>query len=294
MKILHFQYENQTCLGVKTENGILHVVKAAESLKLEAPITLVELISNGTNALRQLEKLVQSAIKLNKQELFISEGGITFGPAVINPEKIICVGLNYVDHAEESKMEVPTSPVLFSKFNNALEGHNHVVKLPNDAVKMDYEAELVMVIGKTAKDVSKEDALSYVFGYTAGNDLSARDLQFRTVQWLLGKTLDGFAPIGPYLITSDELQDPSNLSISCTVNGETRQQANTGDMIFDCATLISYISKYMTLKPGDIIFTGTPQGVILGFPEENQKWLKSGDEISVSIEKVGTLTTTIE
>ena len=160
--------------------------------------------------------------------------------------------------------------------------------LPLNAKQFDYEAELVIVIGKTVENVSRENAMSHIFGYTIGNDLSARDLQFRTGQWLLGKTCDGFAPIGPYLVTADEV-DSSNLEISCSVNGELRQQGNTKNMIFDCAHIVSYLSQHMTLRPGDIIFTGTPAGVILGYPEEQRNWLKSGDEVVISIEKIGSL-----
>ncbi|MFJ8064727.1 fumarylacetoacetate hydrolase family protein [Psychrobacillus sp. NPDC096426] len=159
--------------------------------------------------------------------------------------------------------------------------------------RVDYEAELVLIIGKEAKNVSKEDALSYVFGYTVGNDLSARSLQFLSGQWLLGKSLDHFAPIGPYLVTSDEI-DPYNLAIECKVNGEVRQSANTKDMIFDCSTIISYVSKHITLKPGDVIFTDTPQRVVIGYPEDEQVWLKSGDKVEVSIEKIGTLINTLD
>ena len=218
----------------------------------------------------------------------VVEEGLVYAPVVTKPEKILCVGLNYVDHAKESNMDIPAYPVLFSKFNNALAAHNQTISLPKDGEKFDYEAELVIVIGKEASKVTKEDALSYVFGYTVGNDFSARDLQFRSGQWLLGKSCDDFAPIGPYLITSDEI-DPQNLEVKCTVNGEVRQSANTRDMIFDCATIISYVSQFITLKPGDIIFSGTPDGVILGYPEENQQWLKPGDEVIVSIERIGEL-----
>jgi 2-keto-4-pentenoate hydratase/2-oxohepta-3-ene-1,7-dioic acid hydratase in catechol pathway len=293
MKLLHFQKENVQYLGVKTEKGILQVEKASDVFQKDVPVSLEELIIRQDEGIQQLNHLVDLALSEDGEELFLKEEEITFGPSVANPEKIICVGLNYVDHANESKMDIPTSPILFSKFNNALTGHQHKVELPDDAEKFDYEAELVVVIGKTARNVSEEDALSHVFGYTAGNDLSARDLQFRTGQWLLGKSSDGFAPVGPYLVTSEEIQDPTNLAISCTVNGETRQAANTKNMIFSCATLVSYISKYMTLKPGDVIFTGTPEGVILGYSEENQVWLKPGDEVSVTIENIGTLTNTL-
>lgn len=149
------------------------------------------------------------------------------------------------------------------------------------------------MIGKEAKNIAPEEALAYVFGYTIGNDLSARDLQLRTSQWLIGKTLDHFAPIGPYLVTADEI-DPQNLAITCTVNGEIRQSASTNAMIFDCATIVSYLSHLMTLKPGDIIFTGTPSGVILGYPEDKQIWLQAGDQVEVTIEKLGSLSNRFE
>jgi len=282
MKLVNFKSGEQIRLGIKGEQGIIDVEQAADACSLKVPTTIEQVIAGGEKSFLQLTELTKKEVQT------IPEKQIVYAPCVTKPEKIICVGLNYVNHAEESKMEIPTSPVLFSKFNNALAAHNQTIHLPKSARKFDYEAELVIVIGKEAVSVSKEDALSYVFGYTVGNDLSARDLQFRTGQWLLGKTCDHFAPIGPYLVTADEV-DPTNLDIKCKVNGVLRQSANTRDMIFDCATLVSYLSHYMTLKPGDIIFSGTPEGVILGYPAEQQQWLKPGDEIIISIEKVGTL-----
>ena len=153
--------------------------------------------------------------------------------------------------------------------------------------KLDYEVELGIVIGKTAKNVSEESALDYVFGYCTANDLSARDLQMRTPQWMLGKTCDGFCPVGPYLVTKDEVGDPQNLQLKTVVNGEIRQNSNTSDMIFSCREIISYISKHMTLVPGDMILTGTPEGVIMGFPPEKQNYLKPGDTVTVEVEKLG-------
>jgi 2-keto-4-pentenoate hydratase/2-oxohepta-3-ene-1,7-dioic acid hydratase in catechol pathway len=287
MRLVNFKDGEQIRLGIKEERGIIDVEKTAKSNSLEVPSTIEEVIAGGEQSIAQLQALI------GKEGTVISEKDITYAPSVTNPEKIICVGLNYVNHAEESKMDIPTSPILFSKFNNALAAHKQTIALPKNAEKYDYEAELVIVIGKEAKDVSKEDALSYVFGYAVGNDLSARDLQFRTGQWLLGKTVDNFAPIGPGIVTADEV-DPTNLNISCKVNGEIRQNANTKDMIFDCATIVSYLSQHMTLKPGDVIFSGTPDGVILGYSEDRQIWLKAGDEIEVSIENVGTLTNVLE
>ena len=282
LKFVNFQLNSQIRLGVKVENGIMDIAQVSDAYSLEVPKTIEQIIVAGKSVIEKLQKYVEST------SFLIDEDNIVYAPCVTNPEKIICIGLNYLDHANESKMEIPLSPVVFSKFSNALAGNKQEILLPINAKQFDYEAELVIVIGKTAESVSRENAMSYIFGYTIGNDLSARDLQFRTGQWLLGKTCDGFAPIGPYLVTADEV-NPSDLEISCRVNGELRQQGNTKNMIFDCAYIVSYLSQHMTLKPGDIIFTGTPAGVILGYPEEKRVWLKSGDEVSVSIEKIGTL-----
>ena len=282
LKFVNFQLNNQIRLGVKVKNGIMDIAQVSDAYSLEVPNTIEQIIAAGKSVIEKLQKYVEST------SFLIDEDNIVYAPCVTNPEKIICIGLNYLDHANESKMEIPLSPVVFSKFSNALAGNKQEILLPINAKQFDYEAELVIVIGKTAESVSRENAMSYIFGYTIGNDLSARDLQFRTGQWLLGKTCNGFAPIGPYLVTADEV-NPSDLEISCRVNGELRQQGNTKNMIFDCAYIVSYLSQHMTLKPGDIIFTGTPAGVILGYPEGKRVWLKSGDEVSVSIEKIGTL-----
>ena len=282
LKFVNFQLNNQIRLGVKVKNGIMDIAQVSDAYSLGVPKTIEQIIAAGKSVTEKLQKYAEST------SFLIDEDNIVYAPCVTNPEKIICIGLNYLDHANESKMEIPLSPVVFSKFSNALAGNKQEILLPINAKQFDYEAELVIVIGKTAESVSRENAMSYIFGYTIGNDLSARDLQFRTGQWLLGKTCNGFAPIGPYLVTADEV-NPSDLEISCRVNGELRQQGNTKNMIFDCAYIVSYLSQHMTLKPGDIIFTGTPAGVILGYPEGKRVWLKSGDEVSVSIEKIGTL-----
>ena len=287
MKFVQFIGGDSVRLGIKTEQGIIDVEQCATLLSIDVPTTMEQVIVGGEEALLQLKQLTM------KEVPYLSEETMVYAPCITQPEKIICVGLNYIDHAKESNMEIPSSPVLFSKFNNALSAHKQVIDLPKNAEHFDYEAELIIVIGKEASNVSKEDALSYVFGYTVGNDLSARDLQFRTGQWLLGKTCDQFAPTGPYLVTADEL-DPTNLDIELKVNGEVKQSANTRDMIFDCATIVSYLSQHMTLKPGDIIFSGTPDGVILGYPEDQRVWLKSGDEVQVTIENIGTLTNVLK
>ncbi|QDR82932.1 fumarylacetoacetate hydrolase family protein [Sporomusa termitida] len=287
MRFVNFRLGEEVRLGIKSERGIIDVKERAQVYGVQVPVTMEQVIAAGEAAWPQLAELVE------KEGEALPAAGLHYAPCVINPEKIICVGLNYVSHRDECDIEVPAVPILFSKFNNALAAHNEVIALPPDAVQFDYEAELVIVIGREASRISPAEALAYVFGYTVGNDLSARDLQFRTGQWLLGKTCDQFAPIGPWLVTADEI-DPHNLAISCSVNGVSRQSGNTRDMIFDCAAIVSYCSNYMTLKPGDIIFSGTPGGVILGCPPAQQQWLAAGDTVAVTIEKIGTLQNTLK
>jgi 2-keto-4-pentenoate hydratase/2-oxohepta-3-ene-1,7-dioic acid hydratase in catechol pathway len=209
---------------------------------------------------------------------------------VTRPEKILCIGLNYRGHAREIGAPLPKQPVLFSKFNNALNHHGGTIALPTAvARKFDYECELVIVMGRTAREVSEADALSCVAGYCTGNDFTARDLQFDTGgQWLAGKTPDGFAPLGPWMVTADQI-DPDDLGIELRVNGETRQASRTSDLVFGSRQLVSYVSRILTLRPGDVIFTGTPEGVIQGKPEAQRVWLKPGDEIACSVERLGEL-----
>ncbi|MCL6517357.1 fumarylacetoacetate hydrolase family protein [Alicyclobacillus sp.] len=293
MKLLTMRTPQGFGLGVKTDKGVLDVARAAQRYGGAAPETVDAVITGGDAARRAVADLVARALEDGQAgDLFVAEERVSFGPAVTNPEKILCVGTNYRKHAIESNMPIPTFPVLFSKFNNTLAGHGEPVRMPA-AEQVDYEVELVIVIGREAKDVPKEKALSYVFGYATGNDLSARDLQFRTGQWLLGKTLDGFAPVGPYVVTADEVPNPNALHLELRLNGQVRQSSNTADMIFDCAELVSYASRYMTLKPGDLIFTGTPEGVILGYPEDKRVWLKAGDEMVASVEGLGELRTVL-
>jgi len=292
MKLIAFADGGQEKLGVKTEGGVLDVTGALAAHPADGvPKTMHEAIEGGGDAVRALAAYADRVLSGPEGTAFLrNEDSLDFVPCVPNPGKIICVGLNYRKHAEETGASIPEYPVLFSKFNNALTGHRRDVPLPKVSQKVDYEAELVIVIGRKAKDVPRDRALEYVFGYCAANDLSARELQRRTHQWLLGKTCDGFCPLGPYVVTADEVGDPNNLGIKCILNGEVRQNSNTSDMIFPCDELVSYISRHMTLMPGDIILTGTPEGVILGYPENQQVWLKPGDVVTIEIEKIGSLT----
>jgi 2-keto-4-pentenoate hydratase/2-oxohepta-3-ene-1,7-dioic acid hydratase in catechol pathway len=276
-------------LGLRTEHGILDVVAAEADLNEGAP-TSITAVLNGEGDTAVLRRLADKAkASPNAARYFVAEDKAQFGPCVTNPEKIVCIGLNYRRHAAETGNPVPKMPILFNKYNSALNCCGGSVAVSKEkAEKFDYEAELVIVIGRTARNVSETDAPQTIFGYCCGNDFTARDLQSRSSQWMLGKTLDGSGLIGPWLVTADQV-DGDNLKIECRVNGEVRQSSSTSDMVFNCRQLVSYVSDYMTLRPGDIIFTGTPEGVISGYPKEKQVWLKPGDRITTSIEKLGDL-----
>jgi 2-keto-4-pentenoate hydratase/2-oxohepta-3-ene-1,7-dioic acid hydratase in catechol pathway len=208
------------------------------------------------------------------------------------PGKIVCVGLNYLDHAQEGGMELPKAPLLFAKWPNTLIGDGEPIVLPPEATEVDYEAELGVVIGTKAKRVSEADALEYVEGYICVNDVSARDLQFGDGQWTRGKSVDTFCPVGPRLVPREEIADPQQLGIRCIVNGEALQDSSTAQMIFSVAEIIAYVTRVITLDPGDLIATGTPAGV--GVFRDPKVLLKDGDEVSVEIEGVGTLTNPVE
>ena len=287
MKLLSFsQLPSQTPrVGISTAQGVIDVAAAPAD---NMPTTMDAVLQAGTDGMVVLRQWLDALAIAGDERWLLDEGQLTLGPCVTNPEKIICIGLNYQRHARESGMAAPEVPVLFSKFNNALAGAREDVPLPANAVEYDYEVELGVVIGKTARYVDVDQALDYVLGYCTLNDLSVRDLQMLTGQWLLGKTLDKFMPAGPYLVSADEIADPQNLGLRCWVNGDLRQDSNSSDMIFTVAQCISYISQYMTLKPGDLISTGTPEGVVLGMAEKN--WLVPGDDVVVEIDNLGRCT----
>ena len=213
---------------------------------------------------------------------------IKLAPVVSRPSKIIALGLNYHDHVKESKGKIPQLPLIFAKFPNSLIGHMGQIRWSTNVTrKVDYEAELAVIIGKKAKNVNEGEALESVFGYTCANDVSARDLQFGDGQWVRGKSLDTFCPLGPWVVTKDKLGDGSGLTIRCRLNGEVMQESNTSRMIFPVARIVSFLSRHFTLMPGDLILTGTPSGV--GAFREPSVYLKDGDEVEVEIEGIGVL-----
>jgi 2-keto-4-pentenoate hydratase/2-oxohepta-3-ene-1,7-dioic acid hydratase in catechol pathway len=223
--------------------------------------------------------------RLNRQKVEICE-------PVPRPSKIICIGLNYRDHAEESGMAIPQSPIIFSKFSSCVIGARQPIRLPKSSAQVDYEAELAFVVGRRAKNVRREDALEYVFGYMNFNDVSARDFQFADGQWQRGKSCDTFAPMGEFLATRDEIKDPHGLRIRFRLNGETLQDSNTSQLIFKIPELIEFLSSSITLEPGDVVATGTPPGV--GFARKPPVFMKDGDVAEVEIEGLGILANRVE
>lgn len=268
MILVVYKEADELNVGVKVDEGIVFVSDSVD-----------DIIQNGMDMLPEIQAHVDM-MKVHPDAV-LNESEVMFAPCVPNPGKIICVGLNYRRHAEEGGFGIPATPVLFSKFNNAVAAHGDDVPFLDVFEQVDYEAELGVVIGKRGKNIAEADALDYVLGYCNMNDLSERALQMLTGQWLLGKTLDGFLPMGPYLVTKDEVPDPQNLSIKCWLNGELCQDSNTSDMIFSVAEIIAYASRHMTLEPGDVISTGTPEGVILGM--DPKVWMKAGDKVVVEV-----------
>ncbi len=231
-------------------------------------------------------KKLRSWLNKNKEKCPIIDNNIRIGPPISRPSKIVCVGLNYAKHAAESGMNIPDEPVLFFKSSSAITGPYDPIIIPKNSSKTDWEVELAIVIGKRASYVSKEDALNYIAGYVLHNDVSEREFQIeRSGQWVKGKSCDSFAPIGPFIATADEIENPNNLNLWLKVNGEEMQNSNTSDFIFNIEEVVSYISQFMTLIPGDIISTGTPFGV--GFGLNPPKYLKEGDIVELGIEGLG-------
>ncbi|MFF2457103.1 fumarylacetoacetate hydrolase family protein [Peribacillus simplex] len=281
MKLATFSVQTEQHIGLVKNDQIISLTALSPE---EFPTCMKKFIERSSELRTRAEQLIEQ--RVNDDAIFkLSEVKIL--PPIAKPDKIICVGLNYFDHCKETGMEPPESPVIFTKYANAIAGHNDAIEIPINSTAVDFEAELAFVIGREAKHVSEEEANDYIFGYTIMNNISARDLQFQDGQWSRGKTADTFAPFGPFIVTQDEVGDPHNLAISLELNGEIMQDSNTSNLIFTVPKIISFLSQSMTLMPGDLIATGTPPGVGMG---RNPKiWLKNGDRMNVSIEKIGTL-----
>lgn len=295
MKLLSFKLDGQVKFGpkVKKEEAVWDVLKIQQELNVlpSFPSTIIEGISLGFDFVEQARKLVEAARQSDNVESF--KQSFTeiewLAPIPRTPKNILCVGKNYNEHAiEMGEEKAPENILVFTKPPTAIAADEATLPVhANKTEKLDYEGELAIVIGKRGQNIPKALAFDYIFGYTIGNDISARDVQYRHGQYFLGKSLDGTCPLGPYLVSKDEIPDPQNLSIVTKVNGEIRQNSSTKYMMFPVADIISIVSQYVTLEPGDIILTGTPEGVGQGM--NPPQFLKAGDEVKISIEGIGTL-----
>jgi 2-keto-4-pentenoate hydratase/2-oxohepta-3-ene-1,7-dioic acid hydratase in catechol pathway len=279
MRIVSYRSERGVRAGVLQDGRVLDAWDALEPGTSEASV----------RALLAQEGLDHLAEALDGEGLPLAE--VQLDVPVPDPDKIVCIGLNYRAHAAEFGLDLPPAPTIFAKFRNALVPSGAQVTPPAASDKADYEAEVAFVIGRRARDVDEGDALAHVAGYMLFNDLSARDLQFATPQWMPGKVFDGSAPCGPALVTPEEAGPHDSIAFELTLNGETMQAADTGDLIFSVPSLVSHLSRLMTLEPGDVVSTGTPSGV--GSGREPRVWLQDGDEVVVSSPSLGRLETTI-
>lgn len=303
MKLINFTTNGQTRAGAIVEEKVIDLNYAYQAqLKAEGkyrfeeiahafvPATADELYQGGKEsfllAQNAIDFILSNPDSFDKKVIY-NRNEVKVEAPVQKPGKIICVGHNYREHILEMGRELPSNPVIFAKFANTILGPEDNIPHYPISDQLDYEAEFTFVVGKQAKNVAEEDALEYVAGYTITNDVTYRDIQRRTLQWLQGKTVDGSAPMGPYLVTADELQNPSGLDVVLKVNGEVRQKTNTANLVFDVKKLVAFLSNLMTLEPGDVVLTGTPGGV--GVAMNPPQFLQDGDVVTIEIDKIGTL-----
>jgi acylpyruvate hydrolase len=283
MRLVTFLQNGETRLGVlQVQNGQEMVVDLNRA-EPRLPANILEFLAAGEPARRLAADTLQRVPATAIHEL----KAVVLKAPILNPSKIICIGLNYRDHAAETNQALPEVPVVFAKYANTIIGPGEPIILPHVTQRVDYEAELAVIIGKRGRYIPEAEAMSYVAGYTVFNDVSARDYQMRTSQWTMGKTFDTFAPFGPAMVTADEIPDPHVLDIRLSINGETLQDSNTRHLIFSIPNLVAYLSEVMTLEPGDLIATGTPAGV--GFTRKPPRFLRSGETVRVEIEGIGVL-----
>ena len=292
MKITRYFGKNGEDYGVQKSNAIISLPILANSHSTKLPKKLESFIENENRLLKIAKKLLNSA---NCKEIELateSPGSYTLLAPLAAPGKIICLGLNYRDHAAETKAQIPDEPIIFMKPHTAIIGPYQKIVKPKFVKQLDYEGELAIVMGRRTKNITASEAKKHIFGYTILNDVSARDIQFKDGQWTRGKSIDTFAPIGPCITTTDQLKETQNLTIQTWINNELRQNATTQNMIFSVEEVVHQLSRIMTLEPCDIIATGTPAGV--GFAMNPKKFLKHGDTIRIKIQGIGILENTVE
>ncbi|MGI5835895.1 MAG: fumarylacetoacetate hydrolase family protein [Chloroflexota bacterium] len=310
MRLVTFRYDGSTAVGALVDGKVIHLPRAYAGYlssqgtplayllaEAQMPGDILPFLAAGERALVAAERAIEYVKSMSAatpgprgprgERLSFSLDEVALLAPIPRPGKILCIGLNYRDHAEEIGLKLPERPVLFSKYSSCVIGPGEPIVIPSITDKVDYEAELAVVIGKTAKGVEAEKALDYVAGYTLMNDVSARDAQMGDKQWVRGKSFDTFGPMGPALVTKDEIADPGKLGISLRLNGQVMQNSNTSNLVFGVPELIAFLSQAITLEPGDVIATGTPGGV--GTSRKPQVFLKAGDVVVVDVEGVGAL-----
>jgi 2-keto-4-pentenoate hydratase/2-oxohepta-3-ene-1,7-dioic acid hydratase in catechol pathway len=292
LKIARFRYQDEESYGVLSQQSVLSLPALAKRFQKTVPQKLEAFIAEGADVLAVAEELLKKASRTDLASISAPLSEVALLAPISFPPKIICLGLNYFDHAAETGSRIPDEPVIFIKPHTAITGPNQKIIKPKFVKELDYEGELCIVMGKTAKNVSETEAKNYVFGYTVFNDVSARDFQFKDGQWTRGKSFDTFAPTGPCITTENQLRNTEDLAIRTWVNGELRQNGTTRNMVFNVSQIVHHLSRVMTLEPCDIIATGTPAGV--GFAMKPPQFLKHGDVLRIEIEGIGILENAVE
>ena len=292
MKLARYLHSNMESYGVLVDHGILCLLALPKALEVSPPLALDELIALCSKGIKIVEQLISVSTRNEKRNATISLDDVTLLSPVSSPPKIVCLGLNYKDHVEEQGKDTPDEPILFMKPRTAIIGPDQPIIRPKLVKQLDYEAELAIVIGEKGKNIPVSEANKHIFGYTAFNDVSARDIQFKDKQWTRGKSFDTFAPMGPCITTANQIGNPNNLRVRTRVNGELRQDSSTKNMVFNIYEIVHHLSQVMTLEPGDIIATGTPAGVGV-FMKPKPRFLSPGDLVEVEIEKIGILSNTV-
>jgi 2-keto-4-pentenoate hydratase/2-oxohepta-3-ene-1,7-dioic acid hydratase in catechol pathway len=292
LKVVRYSYRDEESYGVLSQQTVLSLPALAKRFEKKVPQRLEDFITEGENALKTAEDLVENAGGSDVAAVSVPLSEVMLLAPIAFPPKILCLGLNYFDHAAETNSAVPDEPIIFMKPHTAITGPNMKIVKPRFVKELDYEGELCIVMGKTAKNVSEAEAKNYVFGYTVFNDVSARDIQFKDGQWTRGKSFDTFAPTGPCITTESQLKNTSDLAIRTWVNGDLRQNGTTQNMVFNVSQIVHQLSRVMTLEPCDLIATGTPAGV--GFKMRPPKYLQHGDVVRIEIEGIGVLENTVE
>lgn len=283
MRLVTFLQNGSRRLGALHVQNDREVIVDLNRANSRLPADIVQFLRMGDSA----RELAANVLLAAPTAAVHDRASVALKAVIPNPEKVICIGLNYRDHAIETNAQIPEVPTVFAKYANTLIGDGEPIVIPHVTQQVDYEAELAFVIGQRGRYISEAEAMHYIAGYTIFNDISARDYQMRTSQWTIGKTFDTFGPLGPALVTADEIPDPGALAIRLSINGDVLQDSNTSQLIFPISKLVAYLSEVMTLEPGDVIATGTPSGV--GFTRQPPRFLRPQETVRVEIEKVGVL-----